>query len=301
MLARTHAAGVPAAWCTADEFYGGDRALRGDLQARGLGYVLAVARNHRVTACPAIGPQRVDQIAATLSSRAWNRYSAGDGAKGARVYDWAWVAITPPEDETLGHHAVLVRRNLSDGELVFYRCWSPTPVGLPALVRVAGTRWCRDLLPDRERRGRPRRAPGPPVGLLVPLHHPGHARPRHPHRHRRPGTQPPSVRGPAADSVDRHRNPPPVRQTGRQHRPHHQPLAGLVPLAPPPPSPRQDQPPPSPRPPRTSTNAHTVFPCWTARDSVARPCHGAVSRYARRVSLPIMAYTCHRQSPSFMS
>lgn len=24
----------------------------------------------------------------------------------------------------------------------FYRCWSPTPVGLPALVRVAGTRWC---------------------------------------------------------------------------------------------------------------------------------------------------------------
>ncbi len=273
MLARTLDAGTPAAWCTADEFYGGDRALR-----------------------------RVDQIAATLSSRAWNRYSAGDGAKGARVYDWAWVAITPPEDETLGHHAVLVRRNLSDGELVFYRCWSPTPVGLPALVRVAGTRWCIETCFQTAKGA---------VGLdehqvrrwdswyryttLVLT------RPRHPHRHRRPGTQPPSVRGPAADSVDRHRNPPPVRQTGRQHRPHHQPLAGLVPLAPPPPSPRQDQPPPSPRPPRTSTNAHTVFPCWTARDSVARPCHGAVSRYARRVSLPIMAYTCHRQSPSFMS
>jgi SRSO17 transposase len=142
MLARALDAGAPAAWCTADEFYGGDRALRRDLQARDLGYVLAVARNHRVTACPAIGPQRVDQVVAGLSSRAWNRYSAGEGAKGAREYDWAWVAITPPDDEPAGHHAVLVRRSLTDGELAFYRCWSPTPVGLPTLVRVAGTRWC---------------------------------------------------------------------------------------------------------------------------------------------------------------
>jgi hypothetical protein len=36
---------------------------------------------------------------------------------------------------------LLVRRSLTDGELAFYRCWSPRPVGLPALVRVAGTRW----------------------------------------------------------------------------------------------------------------------------------------------------------------
>ena len=44
MLARALDAGVPAAWCTADEFYGGDRHLRRDLQARGVGYVLAVAK-----------------------------------------------------------------------------------------------------------------------------------------------------------------------------------------------------------------------------------------------------------------
>jgi hypothetical protein len=37
---------------------------------------------------------------------------------------------------------LLVRRRLSDGELAFSRCWSPRPVGLPTLVRVAGTRWC---------------------------------------------------------------------------------------------------------------------------------------------------------------
>src|SRR6266536_537477 len=142
MLTRAADAGVPAAWATADEFYGGDRGLRRDLQARGVGYVLAVARNHRVTACAAIGPQRADHIAADLSPRAWNRYSAGDGAKGPREYDWAWVAITPPADEQAGHHALLIRRSRSDGELAFYRCFTPRPVGLPTLVRVAGTRWC---------------------------------------------------------------------------------------------------------------------------------------------------------------
>jgi SRSO17 transposase len=47
MLARAVDAGVPAGWATADEFYGGDRHLRRDLQGRGVGYVLAVARSHR--------------------------------------------------------------------------------------------------------------------------------------------------------------------------------------------------------------------------------------------------------------
>jgi SRSO17 transposase len=142
MLSRAAETGVPAAWATADEFYGGDRGLRRDLQARGMGYVLAVARSDRVIACPAVGPQRVDQITAALSPRAWNRYSAGQGAKGHREYDWAWVTITPPDGEQAGQHWLLVRRRLTDGELAFYRCWSPTPVSLPTLVRVAGTRWC---------------------------------------------------------------------------------------------------------------------------------------------------------------
>jgi SRSO17 transposase len=125
MLTRAAQADVPAAWATADEFYGGRRGLRRDLQARSMGYVLAVAKNHRLTTTPAIGPQRVDQITASLSLRTWNRYSAGHGAKGPHDYDWAWVAITPPPDETTGHHYLLVRRNISTGELAFYRCWSP--------------------------------------------------------------------------------------------------------------------------------------------------------------------------------
>lgn len=141
MLARALDAGVSAAWCTADEFYGGDRHLRRDLQARGLGYVLAVAKSHRVLARTVDGPARADQLAAALPARAWNRISAGAGSKGERDYDWAWITIIAPHDEAGGCHSLLVRRRISDGELAFYRCWSPRPVPLRTLVRVAGTRW----------------------------------------------------------------------------------------------------------------------------------------------------------------
>jgi SRSO17 transposase len=141
MLARALDAGVSAAWATADEFYGGDQYLRRDLHARGVGFVLAVAKSHRVTARPLDGPVRADRLADTLPARAWNRISAGAGSKGERHYDWAWITITPPEGETGGCHSLLVRRRISDGELAFYRCWSPRPVPLRTLVGVAGTRW----------------------------------------------------------------------------------------------------------------------------------------------------------------
>lgn len=67
-------------------------------------------------------------MAKNLPARCFNRVSAGAGAKGERDYDWAWVRITPPADETTGHHWLLIRRNLTNGELAFYRCWSATPV-----------------------------------------------------------------------------------------------------------------------------------------------------------------------------
>jgi SRSO17 transposase len=140
MLTRALDAGIPARFATADEFYGGDRGLRRDLQGRDLGYVLAVAKSHRVTL--PIGVLRADQAAIQLHRRCWNRLSAGKGANGDRDYDWAWLRSTPPADEATGHHWLLMRRRISDGELAYYRCWSPTPVTLATLVRVAGIRWC---------------------------------------------------------------------------------------------------------------------------------------------------------------
>ena len=59
---------------------------------RRLGYVLAVAKSHRVNVGGLPGTARGDHVAATLGNRVWNRYSAGNGAKGRREYGWAWVA-----------------------------------------------------------------------------------------------------------------------------------------------------------------------------------------------------------------
>ncbi len=70
--------------------------------------------------------------------RAWQRYSAGGGAKGHRYYDWAWVAIDPGKP---GHRWLLIRRNRHTGELAFYRCYSPRRVPLLTLVKIAGIRW----------------------------------------------------------------------------------------------------------------------------------------------------------------
>jgi SRSO17 transposase len=66
--------------------------------------------------------------------------SAGDGAKGPRVYDWARVALTRPGWAGRGFW-LLVRRRLSDGELAYYACFGPARTSLAALVRVAGVRW----------------------------------------------------------------------------------------------------------------------------------------------------------------
>ena len=181
MIARALDAGIPAAWVTGDEVYGADPGLRADLERRQSGYVLAVAASHQVST--AAGSCQVRTIAHRLPRRAWQRYSAGQGAKGHRYYDWAQAAIDPGKP---GHRWLLIRRNRHTGELAFYRCHSPRHVPLPTLARIAGTRWTtEENFQAWQGTGRAGRTPGPPLGLLVPVDHPGHARLSLPHHHRR--------------------------------------------------------------------------------------------------------------------
>jgi SRSO17 transposase len=119
-----------------DEVYGGNPKLRAALEERGTGYVLAVACNHEVTT--QAGKFRADTLAKKLPKRAWQQLSAGAGAKGQRFYDWAHIDLPDP---TPGHRHLLIRRNRTTGELAYYRCYSPQPVPLTTLVRVAGSRW----------------------------------------------------------------------------------------------------------------------------------------------------------------
>jgi SRSO17 transposase len=55
MLARALDARVPAAWVTGDEVYGTDPGLLAELEGRGIGYVLAVACDHRLLAARPAG------------------------------------------------------------------------------------------------------------------------------------------------------------------------------------------------------------------------------------------------------
>jgi SRSO17 transposase len=99
--------------------------------------VLAVSRDHRIPV-GAGRAARADELAARLPRRAWQRLSAGAGAKGHRYYDWAWITIA---DASPGCRWLLIRRNRRTRELAFYRCYSPQPVPLATLVKVAGLRW----------------------------------------------------------------------------------------------------------------------------------------------------------------
>jgi SRSO17 transposase len=135
MITSAVAAGMPASWVASDELYGDNGAFRAGVAKLGLGYVLAVSCDHRIPAFPG-GKRRLraDQIAAAVPAGGWQRISAGTGSKGPRWYDWAWASVHQPG------HSLLIRRG-SDGVLAFYRCWSPAPVPLAALVRIAGIRW----------------------------------------------------------------------------------------------------------------------------------------------------------------
>ncbi|TWJ28710.1 SRSO17 transposase [Micromonospora sagamiensis] len=139
MITAAVTAGLPCRWVAGDEAYGNDPRLAARLRQLRLGYVLAVARSHQVTT--GLGVYRVDALATGLPTIAWQRISAGRGAKGHRWYDWSYTALPHATDAHGGHHWLLIRRNRRTGELAFYRCWSPQPVPLNRLVAVAGRRW----------------------------------------------------------------------------------------------------------------------------------------------------------------
>ena len=98
---------MPARWVAGDEVYGADPTLRAELEARRVGYVLAIGCDRRIPT--QAGLLRADEIAAGLPRRAWQRLSAGAGAKGQRYYDWALViAPRPRRTRRSGRHPALV-------------------------------------------------------------------------------------------------------------------------------------------------------------------------------------------------
>lgn len=139
MLERARAAGVPFAWITGDSVYGGVYALRQWAQQHRCGYVLTVTSNQH------LGLRPVSAWIEGLGEADWQRLSAGDGAKGPRLYDWAFL---PHAGGAEGFRCgLLVRRSLADpSDLTYYLTHAPEPTTLDALVKIAGTRWSIESL-----------------------------------------------------------------------------------------------------------------------------------------------------------
>ncbi len=141
MLERALAAGIPARWVTGDEVYGGDLRLRVWLEAQRVPHVLAIKRTEPLWTTTTWTQVTAETLAAAVPDEAWERRSAGEGAKGPRVYDWARVPIRPLREPGWDYW-LLVRRSLAEPtDLAYYVCFCPAGTALAELVRVAGTRW----------------------------------------------------------------------------------------------------------------------------------------------------------------
>ena len=144
MLTRALEAGAPAGWLTADEIYGQDKRLRVWCEEHGLPYVLATRSNDTVATVD-WRQRRVRALIAGLPESAWQRCSAGAGAHGLRLYDWARIELLAGFDSSWARW-VLARRTIpkSPNEpagLAYYVCAGPAETTLAQLVAVAGGRW----------------------------------------------------------------------------------------------------------------------------------------------------------------
>jgi hypothetical protein len=156
MLIRALDAGVPAAWVTGDEVYGADPGLRAELEARGVGYVLAVACDHRVRAGGAI--LRADALLRQVPARAWQQVSCGKGAKATACTTGRSSASTAT---TLLPAALPATRQASTGcwcaATTRLASWPSTAAGCPARCRWppwsaspgSGGRWRSAFRPAR--------------------------------------------------------------------------------------------------------------------------------------------------------
>jgi SRSO17 transposase len=144
MLERALDAGVPAAWVTADSVYGDVKYLRVWLEARPIGYALAVSGKDTVVGAD-WHQRRISTYLADPPTDGWQRLSAGDGAKGPRWYDWVRLPLIAPL--VAGWERwVLLRRGVADPtERTAYVCFAPVGTTLADLVRVAGIRWTVEI------------------------------------------------------------------------------------------------------------------------------------------------------------
>jgi SRSO17 transposase len=149
MIERAIASNLSFSWVAADSVYGvGDIEMA--LKRAAKGYVLGVNANHpfRSWGKSLAVAGTAEDIAEALPEDAWRRLSAGEGTKGARLHDWAYLELADLDagdfDTTfpgIWTRGLLIRRNISDGDLAFFSTWCPIDTSIETLATVEGHRW----------------------------------------------------------------------------------------------------------------------------------------------------------------
>ena len=75
------------------------------------------------------------------ASPGWKRLSAGEGAKGPRLYDWAYLPYRAPPVPGWKAGLLIRRRKGRPHQFAFYLTRSPEETPLAEPVQVAGQRW----------------------------------------------------------------------------------------------------------------------------------------------------------------
>lgn len=143
MIARTLDAGLPCAWVLADAVYGSDSRFRRMLEDRGQAYVLAVRSAHPLRFLQDRDLVQTDPatLVDALEADQWRSLTAGEGAKGPRLYDWARVPLGWISQDGF-ERWLLVRRSLRDPAALAYSfAYAPAGASLADLAGAAGLRW----------------------------------------------------------------------------------------------------------------------------------------------------------------
>jgi len=128
---------------TGDSVYGDDRRLRIWLEEQEQAYVLTVSGKDYVWID--WRQHQIKTLLAHLPTTGWERRSAGDGAKGPRLYDWLRLPIGSALQES-GRRWLLVRRSVDEpSDLTAYVVFAPRATPTEELVRVAGSRWAVEI------------------------------------------------------------------------------------------------------------------------------------------------------------
>lgn len=149
MIAQAVMAKVPFGFVAADSVYG-TGSIETMLRKAGKGYVLGVAANHVFHSWSqkqVIGGTAAE-IAQNLPKSAWRRLSSGEGSKGPRLHDWAYLELADLDADEYNSSLIgkwtrgmLIRRHIADGDLAFFSTWCPKGTPMKKLVSVEGHRW----------------------------------------------------------------------------------------------------------------------------------------------------------------